>query len=116
MGKLLEQAQKMQENLKKVQEEVQAKEVSAESGGGMVKATVNGAFKLIDLKIEKTALMATGDDDIEMLEDLIVAAVSEAQRRAKEMVQNEMAGAAGGLNIPGLGDLGDLGNLGGLGK
>lgn len=107
MAGLLKQAQKMQDEMARIKVELDKKEVTAESGGGMVKATVNGAFKLIDLKIERTALNATEDGDIEMLEDLILAAVNEALKRAQEMVQNEMAGAAGGAGL----DMSSLGNL-----
>lgn len=107
MAGLLKQAQKMQTEMARIKEELEEKEVSAESGAGMVKATVNGAFKLIDLKIEKTALNATKDGDIEMLEDLIIAAVNEATRRAQELVQVEMAKAAGGAGL----DMSALGNM-----
>lgn len=107
MAGLLKQAQKMQSEMSRVKVELDKKEVSAESGGGMVKATVNGAFKLVDLKIEKTALAALGDSDIEMLEDLILAAVNEALKRAQEMVQTEMAGVAGGAGL----DMSALGNM-----
>ncbi|MFH1059893.1 MAG: YbaB/EbfC family nucleoid-associated protein [Pseudomonadota bacterium] len=99
MGGLVKQAQKMQQQMMKLQEELNAREVSAQSGGGMVEATVNGRGELLKLRLEREVI---DPDDAEMLSDLIVAAVGEAQRRAQEMVQSEMGKVTGGMNIPGL--------------
>jgi DNA-binding YbaB/EbfC family protein len=99
MGNLMKQAQKVQQQMMKLQEELNAREVSAQSGGGMVEAVVNGKGELLRLRIEKEVV---NPDDAEMLTDLIVAAVGEAQRRAQEMVQSEMGKLTGGLNLPGM--------------
>ena len=99
MQKLMKQAQKMQEQMVKVQEELASKTVEASAGGGMVTAVVNGKFELISLRIEKEVV---DPDDIEMLQDLIVAAVNEGIRKAQEMTASEMSKVTGGLNIPGL--------------
>ncbi len=99
MGNLMKQAQKVQQQMMKLQEELNAREVSAQAGGGMVEAVVNGKGELLRLRIEKEVV---NPDDAEMLTDLIVAAVGEAQRRAQEMVQGEMGKLTGGLNLPGM--------------
>ncbi|MFZ5584499.1 MAG: YbaB/EbfC family nucleoid-associated protein [Thermodesulfobacteriota bacterium] len=99
MGGLVKQAQKMQQQMMKLQEELNAREVGAQSGGGMVEATVNGRGELLRLRLEREVI---DPDDADMLADLIVAAVGEAQRRAQEMVQTEMGKVTGGMNIPGL--------------
>jgi DNA-binding YbaB/EbfC family protein len=99
MNGLMKQAQKMQQQMVKMQEELAEREVTAQAGGGMVEATVNGRGELLGLRMEKEVV---DPEDVEMLGDLIVAAVSEAQRRAQEMVQQEMGKLTGGVNIPGL--------------
>ena len=99
MGNLMKQAQKMQEQMLKMQQELEAREVSASSGGGMVEAVVNGKGELLRLKLDPEVV---DPQDVEMLCDLLVAAVGEAQRRAQEMTQQEMSKLTGGLNIPGL--------------
>ncbi len=99
IGKLLKEAQKMQEKMAKVQEEMVSKKVEATAGGGMVKVEMNGAQELISIKINKEVV---NPNDIEMLETLIQAAVNEALRKSKEMVQQELSQVTGGLNIPGL--------------
>ena len=96
---IMKQAQQMQAKMMKLQEELAAKTVEASAGGGMVTAIVNGKYELVSLKIEKDVV---NPDDVEMLQDLIVAAVNEAVRKAQEMAQAEMAKLTGGLNIPGL--------------
>lgn len=100
MQSILEQAQKMQEEMEKVKEDVNQKTVTAESGGGMVVVTMSGNNEVKKIKISKEIV---NPDDIEMLEDLIVAAVNKASKAASDMVQQEM-GRLGGLlpNIPGL--------------
>ncbi|MCB2191514.1 MAG: YbaB/EbfC family nucleoid-associated protein [Deltaproteobacteria bacterium] len=99
MGNLMKQAQKMQEQMLKMQQELEAREVSAASGGGMVEAVVNGKGELLRLNLDPEVV---DPEDVEMLCDLVVAAVGEAQRRAQEMTQQEMGKLTGGMNIPGL--------------
>ena len=99
MGNMMKQAQKMQQKLAKVQEELADKTVDATAGGGMVTVTVNGKNELVDMKIEKDVV---NPDDIEMLQDLIVAAVNEGIRKSQEMAQDEMGKVTRGLNIPGM--------------
>ena len=99
MGGLVKQAQKVQQQMMKMQEELANREVSAQSGGGMVEAVVNGRGELLRLRLEPEVV---DPKDAEMLCDLVVAAVGEAQRRAQQMMQDEMGKLTGGLNIPGL--------------
>jgi DNA-binding YbaB/EbfC family protein len=99
MGNLMKQAQKVQQQMMKLQEELNVREVSAQSGGGMVEAVINGKGELLRLRIEKEVV---NPDEAEMLIDLIVAAVGEAQRRAQEMAQGERDKLTGALNIPGM--------------
>ncbi len=96
---LLKQAQKMQKKMMESQEALSQKTVEASAGGGMVKVVMNGNQELISLKIEKEVV---DPDDVEMLEDLIIAAVEEARQKIKEIVDSEMSGLTGGLKIPGL--------------
>jgi DNA-binding YbaB/EbfC family protein len=98
---MMKQMQKMQEKMAQVQAELEQKTVSAESGGGMVKATVNGRQQLVKLQIEREVV---NPDDREMLEDLVVAAVNKGLEDAQRMAQEEMAKATSGMipNIPGL--------------
>jgi DNA-binding YbaB/EbfC family protein len=95
----MKQAQKLQEKMAKVQEELAAKTVEATSGGGMVTAIVNGKFELVAIRIEKDVV---NPEDIDMLQDLIVAAVNEGIRKAQEMASAEMAKVTGGMKIPGM--------------
>lgn len=100
MQSLLEQAQKMQQELEKVKSEVAKKTVVGESGGGMVVVTMNGANRVLSIKIAKEIV---NPEDIEMLEDLVVAAVNKAAEKAGDMVSGEMNRMGGMLpNIPGL--------------
>lgn len=99
IGKIMKQAQQLQEKMARLQEELASKTVEASAGGGMVVATVNGKFELVALRIEKDAV---NPEDVEMLQDLVVAAVNEGIRRAQEMVSGEMSKLTGGLRIPGL--------------
>jgi DNA-binding YbaB/EbfC family protein len=96
----MKQAKKMQEKMGKLQQELELRTVEAQAGGGMVKVVVNGKFEIVSLQIEKDVV---NSDDIEMLQDLIVAAVNEGIRKAQEMTSQEMSKITGGLNIPGLG-------------
>lgn len=96
---MIKQAQKMQQDMVKMQEEMENKEYSASSGGGAVEATVNGKNKLLGIHIDPEVVSA---EDTEMLEDLILAAVNEAMRKAEESSAEEMKKITGGLNLPGM--------------
>ena len=100
-GDIMKQAQKMQEQLLKMQEEMASKTVDASAGGGMVTVTANGRQEVVAIKIEKDVV---NPEDVEMLQDLIMAATNEALRKSREMVAEEMKKVTGGLglNIPGL--------------
>ncbi|MBC8443810.1 MAG: YbaB/EbfC family nucleoid-associated protein [Deltaproteobacteria bacterium] len=99
MGKMLKQAQQMQSNMMRIQEEMAEKTVEATAGGGMVKVVANGKQQVVSIAIEKEVV---DPEDVEMLEDLILAAVNEAINNSQEMVSAEMSKLTGGLNIPGL--------------
>jgi nucleoid-associated protein EbfC len=107
MSGMMKQIQKMQEKMAKVQQELEAKTVVGESGGGMVKVTVNGKQQLVKIQIEKEVV---NPEDVEMLEDLVLAATNKALEEAGKMAQEEMSKATSGMmpNIPGM-------NLPGLG-
>lgn len=105
LGNMMRQAQKLQEEMMKAQEEAKKKTVEATAGGGMVTVVANGANEVVSIRIEKDVV---SPDDIEMLQDLVLAATNEALRRAQEMVSEEMSKLTGGMQIPGLGDLGNL--------
>jgi DNA-binding YbaB/EbfC family protein len=104
IGNIMKQAQKMQEQMTRIQEEARQKTVTASSGGGMVSVTISGALEMLSISIEEDVV---NSDDIEMLQDLIVAAVNEGIRRAQQMVNDEMGKLTGGLQVPGL-NLNDL--------
>ncbi|MFZ7131551.1 MAG: YbaB/EbfC family nucleoid-associated protein [Eubacteriales bacterium] len=99
MAGMMKQVQKMQQDMQKMQEELEEKEVEASAGGGAVTVVVTGKKNIVSIKIDPEAV---DNDDIEMLEDLILAAVNEALRNADEMVAKEMSKITGGMNIPGL--------------
>ena len=100
MKDMMGQAREMQEQMeRKLSETI----VEATSGGGMVTARINGRKELLRLTIDPTALSATGPGDIEMLEDLITAAVNEAGRKADDAMKSSVNGLLGDLNLPGLG-------------
>ena len=99
MNDLLKQAQEMQSKLAELQQKVQQQTVEASSGGGMVTALMNGRMELVSLKVDPAI---AADGDVEMLQDLVVAAVNEAVRKAQQMMADEMSRATGGLKIPGL--------------
>ena len=99
MADMMKQAQKMQQQLGDIQKGLVDKVCEAQSGGGMVTAVVSGDLKLRSIKIDKSVV---DGDDVEMLEDLVVAAVNEAFKRAQEMASEEMGKVTQGLNIPGL--------------
>ena len=99
MGNMMKQAQQLQSKMMKLQEELADKSVDASSGGGMVKVTANGRQQILSIRIEEEVV---DPDDVEMLQDLILAAVNDALAKAQEMVSSEMSKLTGGLNIPGL--------------
>ena len=99
IGNLMKQAQKMQQDMLKAQEELAEKTVEATVGGGVVTVVATGAKEIREIRISKEAV---DPDDVETLQDLVLAAVNEALRQADEMAKNLMGGLAGGLgNIPG---------------
>jgi len=100
LGGLMKQAQQMMKQREKVMEELRDRVVDATSGGGMVTAYVNGAQEVVKITLEPEVV---DPDDREMLEDLVVAAVNEGLRKAKELAEKEMAKLAGGLGgLPGM--------------
>lgn len=99
LGNIMKQAQQMQAKIARVQQELENKEVEATAGGGMVTARANGKQQLLNLTIEKDVV---DPEDIEMLQDLILAAVNEAIKKSQEMIQQEMNKVTGGMNIPGM--------------
>ena len=99
MGNLVKQAQQMQQRMLKMQEELAQRTVEASVGGGMVTVTVNGKSEVLRVKIEPQAV---DPNDVEMLEDLVVAGVNEALRKAHDMMSEEMGKLTGGMKIPGL--------------
>jgi nucleoid-associated protein EbfC len=102
ISNIMKQAKKMQEKMARLQQELETRTIEAQAGGGMVKVLVNGRYELVSLKIEKEVV---NPEDIDMLQDLIVAAVNEGIRKSQEMAQSEMAKITGGLAIPGMGML-----------
>lgn len=99
LGKILKQAQQMQERLAEMQARLAGKTIEASAGGGMVKIVMNGNHEVVSLKIDPEVV---NPSDIEMLEDLVVAAVNEARTRVDEMVKAEMSQITGGMPMPGL--------------
>jgi DNA-binding YbaB/EbfC family protein len=99
MGNIMKQAQRLQSQMLKLQEELAEKTVEATAGGGMVRAVANGKQQILSIRIEKEVV---DPDDVEMLEDLVLAAVNDALSRAQEMVTEEMNKLTGGMNIPGI--------------
>ncbi|HJW76683.1 MAG TPA: YbaB/EbfC family nucleoid-associated protein [Thermoleophilia bacterium] len=101
-GKMMKQVQKMQEQMARAQEELAQETVTASAGGGMVTVAVTGNLEVREVRIEKEAV---DPDDVEMLQDLVMAATNEALRSAQELAQKKLGGATQGLdlpNIPGL--------------
>ena len=99
MNNLMKQAQKMQKRMVEMQEEMTNRTVEASVGGGMVAAVANGSGELVSIKLSPEVV---DPDDIEMLEDLIVAAVSEAHHKSQELMSEEMSKLTGGVKIPGM--------------
>jgi DNA-binding YbaB/EbfC family protein len=102
INKLMKQAQKMQAQLLKAQDELAGKTVEATSGGGAVRVVVSGGLVVKEIKIDREAV---DPEDVEMLEDLVLTAVNEAIKKAQEMTATEMGKITGGLGIPGMGDI-----------
>jgi hypothetical protein len=99
LARLMREAQKMQARLNELKEELAQRRITATSGGGMVTVEMNGRQELLSLKIDPKVV---DPSDVEMLEDLILAALNEARRKAEEMMKEEMSRLTGGLPIPGL--------------
>jgi len=97
MGNLMKQAQKMQEDMQKAQEEVANMEVEGQAGGGMVKVVMTGRHEIRKVSLDDSLMQ----DDKEMIEDLLAAAVNDAVRRVEQQTQEKMAGVTAGLNLPG---------------
>lgn len=99
MGNLMKTAQKLQEKMTKLQEELGEKTVETSSGGGMVTVVANGKQEIVSIKIDPEVIDTS---DVEMLEDLVLAAVNDALYQAKQMVTEEMSKLTGGVKIPGI--------------
>jgi len=99
MGEIMKQAQEMQKKIAEMQAELAKKTVSATAGGGMVTATANGALEIVGIRIEPEIV---NPHEVEMLADLVLAAVNEAIKKAQNLVAQEMSQVTGGLNLPGL--------------
>lgn len=98
-GKIMKQVQKMQQDMAKAQEELGNERIEASAGGGMVKVVVSGNQQLLEIKIDPQAV---DPNDVEMLQDMILAAVNEGMRQAQELAARKLGSLTGGLNIPGL--------------
>ena len=99
MQEMMKQARKMQEQLAQAQESMKDVTIDASAGGGMVKATVNGDLELVSIQLDPDAL---DPEDVDLLQDMIVAAVNEAIRGVSEVASKQMSSITGGLNIPGM--------------
>ncbi|MGD9822993.1 YbaB/EbfC family nucleoid-associated protein [Desulfobacter sp.] len=99
MNNMMKQAQKLQKKMLQAQQALATRTVEASSGGGMVKVVANGAQKIESIVLEKEVI---NPEDVEMLQDLVLAAVNDALNKSQEMISAEMGKLTGGLNIPGL--------------
>lgn len=99
MGDMMKQAQKLQARMLKMQEELGQRTVESAVGGGMITVVANGKQQVVSIRIEKEVV---NPDDVEMLQDLVLAAVNDALHKSQEMVTSEMGKLTGGLNLPGL--------------
>ncbi|GKS56637.1 nucleoid-associated protein [Nitrospira sp.] len=99
MAGLMKQAQAMQERMTKIQEEAAGKQVSGSAGGGIVTVTITGGMQVVSVKIDPEVVKS---GDVDMLQDLTLAATNEAIRKAREMMADELKSLTGGLNLPGL--------------
>jgi nucleoid-associated protein EbfC len=98
-GNIMKQAQKMQKDMMRIQEEMASKTIEASAGGGMVSVVVNGRQQVMSISIEKDIV---NPEDVDMLQDLVLAAINEGLLKSQEMVKEEMLKITGGMNIPGL--------------
>ena len=98
-GQMMKQAQEMQKKMAQVQADLRTRVVEGSAGGGMVTAQVNGKIELVSLKIDPEVV---DPDDVDMLQDLIIAAVSQANQKAHELADREMSKVTGGLGLPGM--------------
>jgi nucleoid-associated protein EbfC len=99
MANIMKQAQQMQAQMAKLQEEAATKTVTGSAGGGMVTVTANGALEVVSVRIDPEALK---DGDAEMLQDVVMAATNEALKNARQLMAEQMKSVTGGMNIPGL--------------
>lgn len=99
MGQMVKQAQQLQARMLKLQAELAEQTVESAAGGGMIKVVANGRQQIVSIRIEKEVV---NPEDVEMLQDLILAAVNDALTKSQEMVASEMGKLTGGLNLPGL--------------
>ncbi|MCH7947647.1 MAG: YbaB/EbfC family nucleoid-associated protein [candidate division Zixibacteria bacterium] len=99
IGQMLKQMQQLQSKMQEVQTELESSKVEGSSGGGMVKVVANGKNEIVSVVIDPEVV---DKDDVEMLQDLIVAAVNQAREKVQEMQSEKMSGLTGGMNIPGL--------------
>ncbi|WP_243363835.1 YbaB/EbfC family nucleoid-associated protein [Fundidesulfovibrio terrae] len=99
MGDMLRQAQMMQKKMQQIQEDLGKRTVEATAGGGMVTVTATGSQDVVSIVIDKAVV---DPNDVDMLQDLVLAAVNDALKKAREMQQSEMGALTGGLKIPGL--------------
>lgn len=99
MGNMMKEAQKLQARMLKMQEELGQRTVESAVGGGMITVVANGKQQVVSIRIEKEVV---NPDDVEMLQDLVLAAVNDALHKSQEMVTSEMGKLTGGLNLPGL--------------
>jgi len=99
LGDMMKQIQKMQVKMEEVQKELENKRVEGTSGGGMVKVIANGKQEILEIKIDPEVV---NKEDVEMLEDLVLAAVNQAREKSVEVQNDEMAKLTGGLKIPGM--------------
>jgi hypothetical protein len=102
MSSIMQQAQQMQQNMARIQEELGRKQVTGSAGGGMVTVTANGKSEILSIVIERAVIV---ESEADMLQDLIVAATNDALRKAREMGKAEMGKLTGGLNLPGLSNM-----------
>ena len=100
MSGMMKRVQKMQKKMMQLQEEIAERRVEGTAGGGMVTAVVDGKLNVVEIKIDPAVV---DPEDVEMLEDLVLAAVNQGQQKAQEMVNQEMGQLTGGLNLPGMG-------------
>ena len=99
MGNMMKQVKKMQKDMEKMQKELEEKEYTATAGGGAIEVTVNGKNEVLDINLDEAIV---DRDEIEMLEDLVIASINSAMEKAKEDSQKSMGKLTGGMNIPGL--------------